>query len=240
MTPSEAFFTVHRDLPREGPGMPEQVHWVLDALPQKPMSVFDAACGPGADTVTLAEALPDAEILAVDLHAPFITQARQSTAQFGPRIRPEVMSFLDAEGPFDLIWCAGAVYFVGIETALEAWRPKLTPGGAVAFSEPAWKSAAPSDAAKAFWAEYPAITDVAKLIDRIEAAGWSVMNNRWLGEPAWEAYYTPMAERLDMLQSKDGIDPALQCAIDENRQEIANWQAAKDEIDYHLFLVRPA
>lgn len=240
MTPSEAFFTVHCDLPREGPGLPKHVHWALDTLPQSPTRVLDAACGPGADTVTLAEALPEADILAVDLQAAFVEQARRSTAQFGPRIRAKKHSYLDVDGPFDLIWCAGAVYFVGIEAALETWATKLAPGGAVAFSEPAWKSATPSDTATAFWAEYHAITDVATMTARIKAAGWTVQDTCWLGEAAWEAYYTPMVERLDMLRAQDQIHPALQTAIDQSRQEANQWQAAKDEIDYHLFVVTPA
>ena len=240
MTPSEAFFTVHRDLPREGPGLPEHVRWALDALTVPPARVFDAACGPGADTVTLAECLPGAELLAVDLQAQFVEQAQRATQRFGPRVQIEQASFMDVAGPFDLIWCAGAVYFVGIEAALAAWRDLLSDGGAVAFSEPAWKSATPSDSAKAFWEEYPAITDVPTLTRRIEAAGWKIRASRWLEPDAWAAYYDPMAERLDMLQAQSPIDPAMQAAITENRQEIANWQAAKDEIDYHLFVVTPA
>ena len=239
MTPSEAFFTVHRELPREGPGLPVHVHWTLDALTMPPRRIFDAACGPGTDTVTLAESLPEAELLAVDLQAHFVEQAQRATQRFGPRVQIEQASFMDAVGPFDLIWCAGAVYFVGIEAALVAWRNILSDGGAVAFSEPAWKSANPSESAKAFWEEYPAIAGLPALAKRIEAAGWKIHAARWLEQDAWAAYYDPMARRLDKLQAKSSIEPTLQAAIAENRQEIANWQAAKDEIDYHLFVVTP-
>lgn len=65
MSPEErdAFFTVHRDLPREGPGEAADVRWALDQLGLSgPIDVLDAACGPGADLVELADALPQARI----------------------------------------------------------------------------------------------------------------------------------------------------------------------------------
>jgi|GEM_PF-4683729 len=54
---SSAFFTVHRDLDREGPGEAADVHWALDvAGTPEDARILDAACGPGADMVTLAKA----------------------------------------------------------------------------------------------------------------------------------------------------------------------------------------
>ena len=50
-------------------------------------------------------------------------------------------------GPFDLIWCAGAVYFEGITECLQAWAPALKPGGAVAFSEVCWFTDTPDPGA---------------------------------------------------------------------------------------------
>ncbi len=58
-------------------------------------------------------------------------------------------------GPFDLIWSAGALYFLGVTDGLTGWRAALAPGGAVAFSEPCFFTDTPSDAARAFWDGYP-------------------------------------------------------------------------------------
>ena len=40
MTPDPSFFTLHRDLPREGPGRPVDVHWALyaAAVPEEEMT----------------------------------------------------------------------------------------------------------------------------------------------------------------------------------------------------------
>ena len=54
MSPEEraAFFTVHCDLPREGPGEAADVLWALGHLNAGgPLDVMDAACGPGADLI---------------------------------------------------------------------------------------------------------------------------------------------------------------------------------------------
>ena len=67
MTPEAAFFALHRDLPREGPGQAEDVHWALytAAVPEE-ARICDLACGPGADTRTLAKARPHARITGID------------------------------------------------------------------------------------------------------------------------------------------------------------------------------
>lgn len=240
MIPREAFFTVHRDLPREGPGSPEDVHWALDqaGVPDD-ARLLDAACGPGADTVTLAEACPTAKILAVDKHAPFVEAARGATARFGPRVVAECQSYLEVDGPFDFIWCAGAAYFAGYLTALEAWRPMLVPGASIAFSEPAWMTEPPSDAARAFWDGEGDVQGLDELTEALGRAGWSLESHRWIvGEP-WRAYYDPMRARLATLKS--GLrSPDLDLAIAEHETEIAQWDAARDEIAYVLLVVRPA
>lgn len=74
------FFTLHRDLPREGPGEPTDIAWALaEGGIGGAIRVVDAGCGPGADLVLLAEALPDARFEGVEMHAPFVgaAQARE-------------------------------------------------------------------------------------------------------------------------------------------------------------------
>lgn len=236
---NEAFFTVHRDIPRQGPGAPEDVLWALD-LARTPAKarILDAACGPGADTVTLAEARPEAEILAVEITPHFVEETKQRVARFGPRVRVEERSYMDLDGAFDLIWCAGAVYFHGIRDVLAAWGPHLSEGGAVAFSEPSWMMEPPSDAARAFWAgEYEPKTRAA-IEAEIHAAGWGVIGQHWVVDEPWAAYFGPMSARLDKLEEQ-GPDPVLKEVIEEARAEIAKWQAGRDEIAYSLFVVRP-
>ncbi|MEL6617409.1 MAG: class I SAM-dependent methyltransferase [Pseudomonadota bacterium] len=240
MTPEAraAFFTVHRDLPREGPGQPEDVRWALTQVPT-PARVLDAGCGPGADTVTLAKALPDARIEAIEVVEHFAAAAARRTERFGPRVTAAVGDMqAPPNPPYDLIWCAGALYFLGVTEGLTLWRDLLVPGGHVAFSEPIWLRTPPGPAETAFWADYAAITDRAGLEDRIDAAGYRVVAHRDIVGASWAAYYDPMQARIDMLRASEP-DAALTAALDENQTEIDRWRAAPDRIAYALYVVTP-
>lgn len=234
----DAFFTVHRDLPREGPGLPEDVAWAIDRLDLAPHAhVLDAACGPGADLETLAGLLPDARLTGMEQVAHFVDATRLRTERFGPRVLVEQADMAAASGPFDFIWCAGALYFLGVTEGLTTWRGALAPGGAVAFSEPVLLTTPATKGARAFWADYPAITDLDGIVARVHAAGYDVIDTRLLVGAPWAAYYDPLRARIAAL--RDGAEPELQRALDENAREIALWEAAKDDIAYALVLVRP-
>lgn len=232
--PNEGFWTVHSDLPREGPGSPEDVRWALD-LARTPMRarICDAACGPGADTETLIEARPQARVEALDL-APHFVEAAQIRC---PTAIVEVADYSELSGPYDLIWCAGAAYFMGVTEALTKWRPELAPDGRIAFSEPVWLSDTPSETAREFWEEYPAITDLAGIEDRVALAGFRSLGQRMLVGAPWAAYYDPMQARLDQLLRR--ADPALQPAIEQAQHEIDLWRTIPDEIAYALLVVEP-
>lgn len=234
MTPE--FFEVHKDLPRQGPGLPEDVHWALDHV-AAPARVLDAGCGPGADTFTLATALPEARIEAVEMHAPFAEEAAARCAGFGARVVARPGDMYAQPGPYDLIWCAGAAYFGGVTASLTAWRKALAPDGTVAFSHPVLAADA-SPAAQAFWAEYPEITDHAGLMRQIAEARYQAIATRPIIGAGWAAYYTPMQARIDGLLARSPSE-ALKQACSEAQAEIDRWRAAEAEICYLLVVSRP-
>lgn len=62
----EVFLEVYGTLPRAGPGGDEHTRRALELVPgDAPRVVLDVGCGPGAQTLCLARALPQARILAV-------------------------------------------------------------------------------------------------------------------------------------------------------------------------------
>lgn len=241
MTPDEraAFFTIHRDLPREGPGTPDDVQWAVHHLGLTgPLRVLDAACGPGADLEALAQALPEARIQGVDLVPHFVEAAQARIAEFAPRVTAELRDMAQPDGTFDLIWCAGALYFLGVTEGLSGWRSALNPGGAVVFSEPVLVETPASSEAIAFWEEYPQITDLDGIKARVAAAGYTVQAHRMIVGAPWHAYYEPMQGRIDALRAQDP-DAALTAALDENQREIDRWRAAPDQIAYALLIATP-
>ncbi len=230
-----AFFTLHRDLPREGPGLAEDVAWAAHVTGLRAEGrVLDAGCGPGGDLGALGRAVPRGRVLGLDRVPHFVAAARERFAG-DPVIRAEEGDMAAAPGgPYDLIWSAGAVYFLGISAALAAWRRALTPSGAVVFSHPTlWEDTGP---ARAFWGADWCATEGQHRAE-FAAAGWGVIATRRVTEAGWMAYYGPLLARCDALQ--DGADPALAEVIAEARAEVASWREVRDQTGYMLYAVRP-
>ena len=232
----EAFFKLHRDLPREGPGAPEDVAWAAALVGLSPRArIADVACGPGGDIAALLEAAPEGHVTALDKTPHFVEAARNARGD-DPRVTVLKADMKVIANRYDLIWCAGAVYFMGVEAALRAWRKSLLPQGAIAFSEACWFTDERSDRAKALWAkEYPTMTDEAGITAQIEAAGYRVIGQRRLNDAAWEAYYVPLTKRSDMLRNT--ADLALIDLLNEAEEEAACWRAHRSEFGYLLSVV---
>ncbi|MRH20186.1 methyltransferase domain-containing protein [Rhodovulum strictum] len=234
----EAFFTLYDDLPRGGPSDDDSLNWAL-ALAGVPEdgAICDAGCGPGADIAALLAHVPRGRVEAVELHPHY---AARAAARFAdePRVRVRQGDMGTLGGPFDLIWSAGALYFLGVTEGLTRWRAALAPGGAVAFSEACWFTAAPSARARTFWdREYPQITDAAGIAAQVEAAGYTVLGQRPLSDAAWEDYFQPMEDRIATL--RPGAPPALAEVLTAAEDEIATWRACRAEYGYLLTVARP-
>ncbi len=232
------FFTLHCGLPREGPGDRDSLDWALAlAGVKQDARILDAGCGPGADIEELLVHAPEGQVTAIDAHPGFIGQVN---ARWGddPRVTARVGDMADPGGPYDLIWCAGALYFLGIAEGLAAWRTALAPGGAVAFSELVWLTNSRDPVLEAAWgAEYPALAGIDTLKARIAVAGYETLGVRVLPDAAWEAYFQPIEARAAKLRPK--ADAALSAVLDEAAAEIAMWRGHRHEVGYALAVVRP-
>lgn len=230
---SDAVHTIHDGLPREGPGDRESLDWALAvARPPRNGRVLDAGCGSGADIAGLLAHVPDGRVVAMDCHAPFA--ARAAAAHAGcARVQAVVGDMARPEGRFDLIWSAGAVYFLGVTEALTGWRNHLVPGGRVAFSQIAWRTEAPDAAARAFWRDaYPQMTDRAGVLMQAAAAGYRVLADRFLPDAAWDEFYRPLEVRVAGLRAAGAASPDLVQGLDESTREIALWRSHGADYGY--------
>ncbi len=234
--PMKAFFELHRDLPREGPGEAADVAWAA-AIAGLPASaeIADVACGPGGDIASLLEAAPEGHVTALDKTAHFVEAARD-VWQSDSRVTVLKADMARIMNSYDMIWCAGAVYFLGVTEALTAWRKSLRPGGVVAFTEPCWFTDDRSERAQKMWAEYPPMTDANGIAARVEAAGFETLATRKLSDAAWEGYFAPIDKRIAVL--RPGADAALTAVLDKAEEEAAAWRAHRDECGYLLSVVR--
>ncbi|MGP3723454.1 class I SAM-dependent methyltransferase [Cereibacter sphaeroides] len=238
MTPEEAFFTLHSGLEREGPGDAESLAWALEAA-RVPRAgrVLDAGSGPGADVEALLAAVPEGQVVAMDLHRPYIDEL---AARLGVDARLQAVAgdMREPVGMFDLIWCAGAIFGVGIAAALTGWRAHLKPGGRVIFSELGWRIDNPPLEARDFWATYPAMGDRAGICAQVEGAGYRILADRWLPDAAWEAYYGPLAARIAHLRAE--AEPSLADALDQGTAEIDLWHRHGSSYGYLQVIAEPA
>jgi SAM-dependent methyltransferase len=238
------FFEIHSGLPREGPGNRQCTARALDLarpLPPAP-AVLDIGCGPGAQTMDLADLLLDAVITAVDLHEPFVLQTNRRARERGVEARVRASSgdmtaLAFPQACFDLIWCEGAAYMMGVGAALAAWRPLLKPGGRLALSEAVWLRPDPPAPVRRFWAEYPAMGDVAAARALVDASGYRLLGDFVLPDEAWMMdYYEPLRRRIAALEPRFAGDPVARAVLEAHAQEIAVFERYAAWYGY-LFLV---
>ncbi len=233
----KAFFKLYQNLDREGPGEAADVTWAMQVGNlAKDAHILDAACGSGADVEALLKAAPKGHVTGVEKHGGFVKEAR---ARLGndPRVDFKTGDMTQLTGPYDAIWCAGAVYFIGIETALDAWRSALGTGGFIAFSDACWWTDKRSKMARTFWREYVGMTDQAGIEEKINAAGYDLIAARRVSSQGWEDYYTSLEARIAKL--RPDADAELAAVLDASVTEIATWRACSHEYGYLLSVVRP-
>jgi len=223
----------HEGLSRQGPGEPADVHWAIShAKTPTDALILDAACGTGADLPAFLDALPECHVTAVDQHAPFLETIAAS--QPSDRVTVRQGDMLDVRGPFDLIWCAGAIYLKGVGPALSAWASALKPDGAIAFSSPCFLSDTPSDEARAFWGDDPVFTKK-DMLQQADAADFSVQDTRIISDAAWDAYYQPVHVRAEILRENQRFSAVCQSMENDAR----TFSRIKHETGYLLVLARP-
>lgn len=240
------FFELFSNLPRQGPGDRASTLKALARVPgiTTATRVLDLGCGTGSQTRVLAENSP-ARVVAIDNHPPFIAELnRQAQARgLADRIDGRVadMRQLDvAPGSFDLIWCESAIFVVGFEAGLGAWRPWLASGGHLVVSEACWTKADPPPACAAFWAEqYPAMRDVPALLQAIEACGYETLDHIPLPRSAWwDEYYRPLQANVTAFRARHAGEGDAQEVADQVQREIDIWRAYSEFYGYALFVMR--
>ena len=233
---SNPFFLMHSGLDREGPGSREDIQWVAEKTAlARDARICDAGCGPGGDISGLLAVAPEGKITAVDSHRPFIDELNMRVGA-DSRVMAYVGNMAKLKGPFDLIWCAGAVYFLGINAALNAWRYALAKGGFVAFSEPCLFRPPASQDVRDYWDGY-AVKTAEEIDEQVVSAGYETVDSRRIGHAAWAAYYDPLQQRITQLRTD--ADEELNAVLDEGQREIDLWDKVRDDTGYLLSIVRP-
>ncbi|MEB3830715.1 SAM-dependent methyltransferase [Phormidium sp. CCY1219] len=242
----EAFFTVHRDMPREGPGSDEATREAIRRLPSLPPSprILDVGCGPGRQSLVLAREL-NATVTAVDIFPHFLQGLRHRASDAGMSDRiitreADMAELSDAPGSFDVIWSEGSIYIVGFATGLRLWRSLLRPGGFLVASECTWIAENPPAEALEFWqGEYPGMTTIAENLKTATETGYQVLDNFTLPRSNWwDEYYHPLRQRIAELRAAGNLNPQLSQIIAETEREIDICDRFGETFAYVFYLMQ--
>ncbi len=240
------FYELFSGLPRQGPGTAASTRRALELVPDigPRTRILDIGCGTGAQTLVLANSSPS-HIVAVDNHPPFVDALKREVHELGIADRVEAcvadMRRLDfTDGSFDLIWCEGAIYNMGLEAGLRDWRRMLQHNGHIALTEVCWRKPEPPAACAAFWnREYPAIRDTQALLDAIGACGYETVGHFPLPASAWwDDYYRPLQDNVTRFRERyHDVQAALELA-ERCQTEIDIWHAYSEFYGYEFVVLR--
>jgi ubiquinone/menaquinone biosynthesis C-methylase UbiE len=232
---------------RQGPGGDDETRRaiVLAALDDdSPLTIADVGCGTGASTLVLARTLPG-RIRAIDMAAPFVEQLKERAerAGLGDRIDAEVGSMESLpfdEGALDLLWSEGAIYNMGFEAGVRAWRRFLRPGGVLAVSELTWTTAnRPAAVTKHWLAEYPEVDTASAKIRALEEAGYEPLGFFFLPRLCWEAnYYEPLRGGFAAFLERHDHGDAARRIVDAEEAEIGLYREQGEWFGYGFYIAR--
>lgn len=242
----EIFLEVYENLPRQGPGNRACAAKALSLcreLRDSP-SILDLGCGVGGQTLLLAE-LTSGSIVAMDNHAPSIERLRRAIAARGlsRRLKAMVGDIADPKQPrasFDLIWSEGALYNVGLPTALRVCYELLKPGGYLAFTDAIWRKENPPPAIKAsFDFDYPSMGGLQDDLKAIRETGFELVGHFSLPDEAWwDDFYTPMEARISELRAKYTGNLEASTILDQLAEEPKTHRLYSDFYAYEFFVAR--
>ncbi|MFF5970964.1 class I SAM-dependent methyltransferase [Streptomyces sp. NPDC012769] len=126
----------------QSPLYAEAAAWLASLAPGASVRrVLDFGSGPGVVTALLAEAFPEAEVVAVDATPELLALARERADARGvgdrvSTLRAELPEDFAALGTADLIWASNSLHHIGDQRgALAAFADVLNPGGLIALAE---------------------------------------------------------------------------------------------------------
>ncbi|MEW5775163.1 MAG: class I SAM-dependent methyltransferase [Thermodesulfobacteriota bacterium] len=240
------FFDIFNDLPRQGPGDAQSTARALGlcaGLPPRP-DILDVGCGSGVQTLELARRT-GGRVTGVDTHPVFLERLAASARSQGlgdrvRAVRADMKALPFPGASFDLVWSEGAIYNMGFDSGLRAWRKLLRPGGCLAVTDAVWLRPDPPRPCREFWdAECPDIRGVEANLAAAEAAGYQTLGWFILPERCWrDEYYAPLGLRLESFRAEHASDPEALGLADALQAEIDLYESHSAWYGYAFLAMR--
>jgi len=247
MTETELLIDHYKNQERLGPGSDAETEKALQLIKfskTKSLKILDIGCGTGSQTLTLARNL-NGHITAVDLFPEFLEKLniKSKGLGYGKKITTNVCSMDKLpyrENEFDLIWSEGAIYNMGFENGLKAWRHFLKSGGYLAVSEISWITGSRPGELENYWMhEYPDIDTVSNKLKVIEINGYSPVAHFILPEYCWmDNYYLPLKEGFSEFLSRHENNQDARNIIEGDKREIEIYEKYHEYYSYGFYIAK--
>lgn len=249
MTELEFLIDLHKDGRRQGPGGDDETRLAISLSGLKAgtnLKVADIGCGTGAAALVLACQL-EARVTAVDLVPEFLDMLTAEADRLGVADRITTVAASMAALPFeqagfDAIWSEGAIYNMGFEAGVAAWKPFLKPQGILAVSELTWLTNARPDVLQRHWdREYPEVDTASAKLAVLERHGFSPVGYFVLPGHCWmNNYYHPLQARFDSFLDRHRHSDAARALVAAEEDEIALYERYGDFVGYGYYIARKA
>lgn len=236
---------LHIDGERQGPGSDEATRRAIALAGLEEASglaIADIGCGTGASTLILAHDL-DAHVTAVDLLPRLLARLDDTARQRGlaERITTVAQSMDEltfAQESLDVIWSEGAIYNIGFENGIGAWRQYLKPGGVLAVSEITWLTHhRPAELEDHWTREYPEIGAASAKFAALERHGYCPVGYFALPPSCWlDHYYRPMQDRFAAFLDRHEHSPTAREMVEAERHEIDLYERFSDFVSYGFYI----
>lgn len=238
------FELIFEGIERLGPGTELDSLSALKAIllhiaPPYSGELLEIGCGKGIATRVLAQHTEFA-ITALDNDQSSLDCLQQCLEPLSLELRVKTVCASMTELPFskaefDVVWCEGSAYIMGVEQALKSWIPFIKDQGYLVISDLVWSVDNPSDVLRSFWQQaYPDMVTANQRIEQAKQAGYELIDSFPLSEQAWKAYYEPLQARIDVLAP---VMPHSKALADINK-EIEILAKRQGEFDYQMLILQ--
>lgn len=240
------YFEAFEGLTRLGPGSKESTLKAISMLGREEdiIQILDIGCGVGAHTILLAHAFPNATIIAIDNHMPYIEKLNETINECGlsHRVLGRFISMFEMpfdDNSFDLIWAEGSIYIAGFRNGLKDWKKLLKSDGCLVCSELSWITDLPSEDIYTFWnEEYPQIDTIENKIAQIKSEGYNYKSHFIMPVTDWtDNYYSPLQSNLNNMLEKYKDNEIAKEVIGMLQAEINLYHKYSSEYSYVFYMM---
>ncbi len=240
------FFEAFEGMLRLGPGSKSAtLSAIKDIARDKAVKILDIGCGVGTHTFLVADALPNAHIIAIDNNSDYIEELnrRAKELDLSDRVQGVMMSMFEMtfeDATFDYIYSEGSIYIAGFKDGLRDWKRFLKPNGSIICSEISWIVDSPSPEPKAYWeGAYPQIDTIHNKVIEAEELGYSSLDTTTLPPDCWtDNYYVPLEAKLREMKLKYSDNEEALSVIEMINQEIDMYNRYGSEYSYVFYILQ--